>query len=198
MPFPLAAAIIGASTLASGAMSRGNRNSQIPSIPQSQGFYSPLGDMRYENGDMYFRPRLSQNQKTTNRLQDQGLLRATRAINQPFNVNSMYNNAFYNNTLDMLNRPIQQQKAQDERELTNRLNAQNQLGSSFDAYQRNLMSQRHDSLFQDARNQARQASADAYQTQFNNALSALTGFRQDRNSAQDAAFMPTQMARYFR
>lgn len=95
---------------------------------------------------------------------------AKRISQKSFDVNDFYNNPFYNTTRNMYRRPIQDQQEADNKELMNQLNARNQTGSSYDAYQNYLQNKRYDTLYANAEDQSRLASANAYQQMFQNEL----------------------------
>lgn len=95
---------------------------------------------------------------------------AKRISQKSFDVNDFYNNPFYSTTRSMYRRPLMDQQDADNKELMNRLNARNQVGSSYDAYQQYLQNKRYDTLYANAEDQARLASANAYQQMFQNEL----------------------------
>lgn len=179
-----------------GALFGGGKDKGFEPNPTTfQSFRTGLGDFTQEMGSFKYMPRYSGVQNKTNKREDRGILNAVNSLNKNyrnFSVNDYFNNPFFGSTFNQLMRPIETQRQQEEKQLTDMLNARGQMGSSYDALLRRDMGQRYDNLLTDATNQARQVSADAYQQQFQNALAQLAGLRNDRNAALNAAYMPMQ------
>jgi hypothetical protein len=100
---------------------------------------------------------------------------------QSLSLNDYYNNPFYQNTYDLNQAPIDRQYQQDQTQLTNQLNAQNQLGSSYDAYTKSLLKQGYDYNTNINALQSRQASANAYQQNLANQM-GLGGYYLGQNN----------------
>lgn len=111
-----------------------------------------------------------------------------------FDVDSYYDNPFYQNTKQMYSRVIDQQRERDDRELTNNLSARNQMGSSYDALMRRYQAQDYNSRYDQADDQARMASANAYQQAYQNALETLRGLSNERSAALERTYAPAKIA----
>jgi hypothetical protein len=172
----------------------GNKTSQVNAATEPYAFQSPIANLSYKGHHARYNPYFTDDQKSTQSLTDSKLLGTLQSLPTSFNVNDAYNNPFYGDTKKLYQAPIMEQYGADAKELNNRLTAQNQLGSSYDAYSRNLLDQRRDSQLGQADARARLASFDAYQQQFGNLLATLQGLRTDRNSALNAALAPIQAA----
>lgn len=164
--------------------------SQILTALQPANFYSPFGKM--EGGT--YTPIESADQVAARGLTDRKLLSTLGAIPDTFDVNQFYNNPFYGTVLNMTRQPIDMQRQQDERNLSNQLSARNQLGSSYDAYSKNLLAQRYDDAYRQAESRARLSSADAYTTSLQSALSTLGALRNESAASQDQALQPAKLA----
>mgnify|MGYP000966877747 CR=1 FL=1 len=112
---------------------------------------------------------------------------------QSLSISDYYNNPFYGQTSQLFRMPIDQQYAQDRKEFDNQLNARNQIGSSYDAYQRDLMSRRYDQLYNQADLQARSASADAYQANLANLWQGISGAQGAQGNALQNYYYPGQI-----
>lgn len=180
---------------------RGRRRSQPVYTPpqyvmperQYGNFYTPLGDLTSNASGVTFNPKLTALQQAAADATDRHINTILGSLPTQFNVNEAFNNPFYHSTLDALQRPLQQRRQQEITDLTNELSARNQLGSSYDALQRNLFNQRYDNLMRDAENRARELSFEAYQQQFDNQLQALANLRNDRSAALDASYLPARI-----
>jgi hypothetical protein len=93
----------------------------------------------------------------------------------------------YKSYFDTLTQRLGEQKNEDHQELSNNLNARNQLGGSFEALQRNLIAKRYDTLTENADTTARQATLNIYQTR----RSALEDQLQKVENYQFGAQLPT-------
>lgn len=111
-----------------------------------------------------------------------------------FGVDDMYNNPFYDTYKGYLYQPLQQQQQQDQKTLRDQLSAQNQLGSSYDAYQNYLQNKQYTDAYSQAENQARLGSADAYTQALNNQLGVLSGLRNDYGQQLNAYYAPANLA----
>lgn len=168
--------------------SKNNGKAEKAAKPTS--FYTPFGNV--VNGT--FTPIETNGQVNTRNLTLSKLEQIVGGMPTSYSVNDAYNNPFYNTMLDYTRQPINQQRQQEFSELDNTLSARNQLGSSYDAYQKYLTNQRYDTQYRQAENQARLTSADAYQQAFSNSLSALQGLRNDYNSAMEMMYRPATLA----
>ncbi len=157
-------------------------------------FTTPQGTVTTNQNQVTFNPNVTPTQAALGTVVDNQMLNAALNIPNQFDVNSAFNNPFYTSTLNMLEQPILTQKQQDLTALNNQLNAQNQIGSSYDAYQKNLLNQRYDNQLTNAQDQARQSSFNAYNQSLNNALATLSALRNVQNSALDAQYLPAKMA----
>lgn len=115
-------------------------------------------------------------------------------LNKPFDINDYYNNPFYATASEQYKAPVMRQYQQDQTDLANNLNARNQMGSSYDALMnRNLMQQRDFQLNQ-ADDQARTASASAYQQQYQNLLNSISAATSGKSSLLDQIYAPAKLA----
>lgn len=115
-------------------------------------------------------------------------------LNRPFDINDYYNNPFYATASEQYKAPVLRQYQQDQNELANNLNARNQMGSSYDALMnRNLMQQRDFQLNQ-ADDQARTASASAYQQQHQSLINSLTTALGGKSTLLDQIYAPAKIA----
>lgn len=115
-------------------------------------------------------------------------------LDQPFDVNSYYNNPFYSTVSEQYRAPILRQYQQDSTDLDNSLNARNQIGSSYDALMRRNLGQQRDFQLNQADDQARLASANAYQQAFQNLLASLGTALGGRGQLQDQIYAPAKIA----
>lgn len=107
-----------------------------------------------------------------------------------FNVEDMYNNPFYSTMADEYKAPVNRQYEQDSNDLTANLGAKNQLGSSYDALMRKNLQQQRDFQLNQADDQARLGSANAYQQQFTNGLNALNTANNAKTQTMQQLYMP--------
>jgi hypothetical protein len=80
---------------------------------------------------------------------------------------SYYNNPFRQSTYGVLSDPIKRKYSTDRQQLTDDLNAENQLGGSYAALRLDKLNQNYNEDLNKADNQAIQASADVYQQAIN-------------------------------
>lgn len=180
--------------MSSSGSKKNDQAAQSAATPYST--YTPFGNTIVNSGahTVTFSPDLST-------AQNEGLNRASEGINNlldnlptDFSVNAMYNNPFYQNTLDMQRAPLDYQKGVDQKALNNDLNAHNQMGSSYDALMQDQLNRRYDQMYTQAAGQARDDSANAYQLQLNNILSGMAGLRNEYNSAVSGYMAPMTAA----
>lgn len=159
------------------------------------GFSSPYGDLSYDaNGNATYTPVLSAMARQTRNISESKLNDLVKDMPTAWGVNDFYNNPFFESTNRLLQAPIEQQYTQDSKDLLDRLAARNQVGSSYEAYQRDLNSRRFDQLRQQAADSARTQAADAYNMAYTNRLRGIEGLRNDLANAQGMAFQPLQFA----
>ena len=89
-------------------------------------------------------------------------------------ANDLYNNPFYESTLNLLKPKVLERQNQDQKDFDAELAQRNLLGGSYDAYRRSLLNRDFRQELSDTESQARQESANAYQTQFQNRINALS------------------------
>lgn len=111
-----------------------------------------------------------------------------------YSAQDAFNNPFYQTTSDLYRQPIQQHQQADQQALDNKLAAQNQLGSSYDAYSHHLMNQDYGNQYLQADNLARLAAAGQYNTGIQQGLQAIPALQGQYNSSLQAALMPAQIA----
>jgi hypothetical protein len=155
---------------------------------QPTNFYSPLGALTYGKGGATYTPYETPEQAQARQTTDVKIGEVLNQFPTQFDVNAAFNNPFYQSTLNLIRRPIESQRTQEEKELTNRLSAQNQLGSSYDALIRDQFSRRYNELNQDADDRARGASFDAYNQSLQNSVSALGALRNDRTAGVETTY----------
>lgn len=163
-------------------------DSKVVSALQPASFTSPFGNL--SNGN--YQPIESSANLLNRNLADQKISSVLSGLPSQFNVNEAYNNPYYSTLSSLYKQPIAQQRSVDTTDLSNQLSARNQLGSSYEAYQRDLLNRRYDQLNNQAENQARMGAFDAYNQSVVNALNTLQGLRQDKNASQSAALEPLQ------
>lgn len=179
-----------------GSKSKSSKSKSKTQTVQMGNYYSPLGNVTSDKkGNVSFSPDG----------QLMGLFRQSgdrigSTMNQlptSFSVGDMYNNPFYNNTASLMQMPIDRQYRQQKTDLTNSLNARNQIGSSYDALANNLLNQNYDYNSNQAQLQARQASADAYNQNLNNLLNTLSGLNSTQSNQASIMYQPIGAAQGF-
>lgn len=153
-------------------------------------YTDPFGTFR----DGTFTPNLNAYQNQALDDSFSGISAGISALQKPFTVDDYYNNPFYDSTAQMLEAPIQRQYQQDRKALDDNLNARNQIGSSFDAYSRYLQDQGRDYNLNQARLQARSASADAFNQSYQNQLAGLDALMRSLLGQQQYIYQPMNMA----
>jgi hypothetical protein len=140
-------------------------------------YSDPYGSFNGATG--VYNPNLSATQLDTQNTLNTGINNAVGQLaGQSFDVNSYYNNPFYDSTYDLYSAPVNRQYAQDQQSLSNSLNAKGLTGGSYDAYSHSLQDQNRDYNLNQAQGQARSASANAYQQAFQNNVAGLQGLNQ--------------------
>jgi hypothetical protein len=118
-------------------------------------------------------------------------MNALKDLPDNLDIAAYYNNPFRESTKHLLSNPINRKFNLDQQQLTNDLNATNQLGSSYAALRENQLQQNYNQDLQTADLQAVKASADAYeallaqkqeriklyQQHYNNLLNQLSGYQ---------------------
>lgn len=154
-------------------------------------YEDPFGT--FKNGK--FTPNESQDQINARITQDSRINQLTGMIDpDSFSVEELYDNPFYEHMSRMYKRVIDQQRERDTRELDDNLNARNQMGSSYEALMRRYMNQDYATRFDQADDQARMASAQAWQQQYQNMLMGLESLSNERSKAQERMYAPAKMA----
>ena len=110
-----------------------------------------------------------------------------------FNLNDYFDNPYYQNTLDFLNRGTDKLKSNESTDLTNNLSARNQLGSSYDALMRDKLNQRYDQQYANNENQARQQSTSAYGASIDQNLAAQQALQNLYSGSIQTALYPAQL-----
>lgn len=168
-----------------------NATNQAVAMAQPKNYEDPFGKL----ADGKFTPVESQTQINTRTAQDEKIGDITNLINpDEFNVEELYNNQFYDNMKRMYGRVIDDDYEREERKLTDNLNARNQIGSSYDAMMRGDMTRHYSSRRDQAEDQARQASAGAWQQMYQNALAGLQGLSGERSAALERTYAPAKIA----
>lgn len=166
------------------------QNAKAQSALQPKSYSDPFGS--FSNGQ--YNPNMSDTQKNTLSTTQQAINGYTQALQQPFDINSYYNNPFYDTTYSQLSAPVNRQYEQDAKQLQNDLNAKGQLGSSYDALMNSKLQQNRDYNLNQSQLQARSASADAYNQAYQNALAGLQGLNQSQLAQQQYLYQPMNMA----
>ncbi|MBY0404865.1 MAG: hypothetical protein K2X66_13275 [Cyanobacteria bacterium] len=174
--------------------SNSQSNQSIQRALQPTNFYSPYGSVTSAGNSVYFQPNATETDRQIQSAQSGKILDAINSLPTVYDVNAAFNNPFYQSTQALLTAPLIERKAQEVTGLNNDLNAKNQIGSSFDAYSKDLLNRRYDQQFNQADLEARQASSDAYNQQIGNTLSVLRGLRNDQSQAQENALEPIRLA----
>lgn len=141
-----------------------------------------------------FTPNENQYQVGTRNTIDQSINNLVGQVPTEFDVNSYYNNPFYDTTRNMYRRAIDQDREREQLTLTNNLNARNQVGSSYDALSQRYLNQDFNSRYDQADDQARMASANAYQQAYQNLLESLRGLSNERSAQLERTYTPAKIA----
>lgn len=134
-----------------------SNDSKISSALQPKPFYSPYGD--FSNNT--YTPKESGDQASARTGSDAALSGFVSQA-QPYTLEDALSGPYYQMLLGENNRQLDYQRQQDEKALNDRLSASNQLGGSYDAYNRSLM-----------RNDYTRAGQTAQVSAVQNALGAL-------------------------
>ena len=157
-------------------------------------YADPYGTVTHSKKATTFTPVESDIQRETRGTIDNSINSIVSQVPTEFDIDSYYNNPFYETTKRMYQRVIDQQRERDDRDLTNNLNARNQMGSSYDALARRYMAQDYNSRYDQADDQARMASANAYQQAYQNLLESLRGLSNERSTSLERAYAPAKIA----
>lgn len=155
---------------------------------KSKNYSDPFGSFDSKKG--VYTPNLSPTQMNTLSDTQTGIGTATQALQKPFTVEDYFDNPFYENTSKLFSQPIQRQYEQDSKALDNELNARNQVGGSYDAYRKSLLTQGRDYNLNQAELQGRSASADAFNQAYQNAMASLQGLNQSQLAQQQYINQP--------
>ncbi len=170
-------------------------SSQTKTTQAPPNFTTDMGSLVYGKKSGYtYNSKESDANKQARATTENSLNSLLSGIPTSFNINDAYNNPYYGTFKDFYTQPLQSQQAEDQRALRNRLSAQNQLGSSVDAYQNYLQNKQYNSAYQQAEQQARLGSADAYNQMLNNQLNTLGALRNDYGQQLNAYYQPLQFA----
>lgn len=161
---------------------------------QPRNYSDPFGSVVNTKKQTTFTPTENQFQIDTRNTIDESINNMVGQVPTEFDVESYYNNPFYETTKRMYQRAIDQQKEKDDLDLTNNLNARNQMGSSYDALARRYMAQDYNSRYDQADDQARMASANAYQQAYQNLLEGMRGLSNERSAALERTYAPVKIA----
>lgn len=153
-------------------------------------FSTPFGNFTAAGNSSVYQPWMPQNQLDAF-LGDQSRTNTVLGgLPTTTNINDYYNNPFYQSTASLLEAPINRQYQQDQYDLQNNLNAKNQVGSSYDALMNRNLMQGRDYNLQNADNQARQMSAQAYDQNLNNGLSVANANQNNANNYMSQWLQP--------
>lgn len=180
--------------MATGSQKSNSNSKKVNQATKPMNFSSPWGSVTSSKSGISFNPVQSADQLATQGLTDSKILGVIQGLPTTYDVNAAYNNPYFDTVASLYKRDIDSQRAQDTREFERNLNARNQIGSSYEAYYRNLMEKDYGGRYADANDKARLASSDAYNQSINQGLNVLAGLRNDRNSALDAAMAPFKLA----
>ena len=194
---PEGAAIGGVLGAGAGLLGGGGSSSSGLGYPFGYSYQTPAGSLSSNGLDTVYSPNVNPVQQETSNTIYNKLFDTVNSLPNQFDVNAAYNNPFYQSSLSLLQQPILQQQQTAQTNLNNQLNAQNQVGGSFDALQNNLLSQQYNTLLQNAQNQARNMSLQAYNQNFNNNLSQLSALGQAQNSANQNEYFPAALGASF-
>lgn len=167
---------------------------QAVAAAQPKKYSDPFGSLDPTGGETKFTPNESQTQIETRNNIDSQIGNLVNQTPDSFSVEDYYNNPFYETTKRMYQRTIDQERERDTKNLNDSLNARNQLGSSYDALMNRYLNQDYNSRYDQADDQSRMASANAYQQSFQNALETLRGLSNERSAQLDRAYAPAKIA----
>ena len=151
-----------------------------------QSYSDPYGS--FSNG--VFTPNLSPEQTMTDSVTNDKLLGLISGVPTDFSANDLFNNAFYDDTANLLKGKLDQQRQLDTQNLDNTLSARNQLGSSYDALLRSNLQRDYNQQYLDAENTARGLSADAALNTYQAGLQGISTLRNDQAQARDITYLP--------
>jgi len=176
------------------SFSAGKRDKLVKESLTPGSFFTDLGDIQQGPGGAYF-----VSDHTPDAFYQIGdAAEKTRGLVQGIptqtSLAELVNGPMYESTRKMLRRPIEEQKVEDEKELTNQLSARNQLGSSYDALMRNNFAKRYDNMFAQADEQSRGASVNYHTQMLNNVLNSIAGLGNRRSQAIEEYFAPAKLA----
>ena len=160
---------------------------------QTNAFYSPFGSSTYnqKSGATTYQPSGLANDAYQDAQSYNGLTNSLAGtLSQPYDINSALAGPLYQSSAALLEQPINQQYAQTQLANQNQLNAQNQTGSSYAALTNNYAQQNYNNQIQNADNQARTDSVNAYNQQFQNNNTALGTLGAQQNTYYNQAFQP--------
>lgn len=185
-----------------GSFSSKGKDKAVQSASTPNNYYDAFGHVLFDTSghNAAFYPNISGD---TQRGLDQsragsadaiGALRGYVSQSPEQGIEAMFNNPYYGATKNYLTSALTRQREMDQKELDNQLNARGQLGGSYDALRRKNFDDNYLNQFNQAELQSRQASSDAYNTQYGNLLNALTGFQNYYGATQDQLYKPLTAA----
>lgn len=173
---------------------RDNENKRLEqnmlAATQPKPYEDPFGS--FKSGK--FEPKESSQDIQARGLIDQKMLGMLEDMPEDFTVESFYDNPFYENTRSMYRRAIDRDRDRDQKQLTDNLNARNQMGSSYDALMQRYMNQDYNDRYDQADDAARGASANAYQQAFQNAMNTFQALGGEESRARELYYAPAKMA----
>jgi hypothetical protein len=145
----------------------------------TQKYRTPYGTLTYSGNQAVFKPKYTAAQQAGMQTADAGMAdllnKLTQAqqpnseynqllaeLNQPFDIDNYYNNPFKQKTYDLLKNTIMQQNDFERQNLSNELNATNQLGSSYAALKEHQLNLAKNQSLNQAELDALKTSAQAY------------------------------------
>lgn len=169
------------------AINNATKKAVAASAPKS--YSDPNGSFNGATG--VYSPNQSATQLATQGMLDTGINKAVSNIaGNQYDVNSAFDNPYYQSTLSLLKAPVDRQYAQDQTALQNNLNAKGLTGGSYDAYSNNLLNQNNDYNQNQIQGQARDRSSNAYQQALQNSLAQLSGLSGERSAGLQREYQP--------
>ncbi len=174
-----------------------NRNTEkAVKAAQPYSYYDPYGSLAVNNKakTINYTPNESGAQVDTRNTIDENINSIIHQMPKSFDVNDYYNNPFYDTTRQMYRRSIDQDRERDYKELQNNLNARNQVGSSYDALMQRYLGQDYGTRYDQADDQSRLASANAYQQAYQNMIAGLGSLSNERSAQLERSYAPAKIA----
>lgn len=153
-------------------------------------FSSPYGDLNFSSGKYTYDPNENPINTNTRETTEERLNQLVNTIPTSYSAADMFDNPYYSTLSGLYRGQLETQRAQDQKTLNDNLSARNQLGSSYDAYSNYLMNQDYGRRYDQADQQARLGSADAYNQAINTGLNSLNALRNDYTQGLNAYYQP--------